>query len=145
MIHCVIASSSELSWWVSWKIQQTRAGGCCWGLEEKWRIVFFLSRICSPGDQNVVFCCWKNRIHGKSVQVSVGTVFLWSFTIPVLFSCSLACLNLPVVICSCSNYVIQHAVKYSQMLVANFLKSRKKKLIFSLFFICTSETCGSDY
>ena len=73
---------------------------------------FFLSRICSPGDQNVVFCCWKNRIHGKSVQVSVGTVFLQSFKhCPCTFSCSLACLNLPVVICSFNSNVIQHAVK----------------------------------
>lgn len=56
-------------------------------------------------------------------------LFFSEVLLSLYFSCSLACLNLPVVICSCSNYVIQHAVKYSQMLVANFLKSRKKKLI----------------
>lgn len=47
----------------------------------------------------MVFCCWKNRIRGKSVQVSVAAVFLLSFKrCPCTSSCSLACLNLLVVI-----------------------------------------------
>lgn len=33
----------------------------------------------------MVFCCWKNRIHGKSVQVSVGTFSEVLNTLPVLF------------------------------------------------------------
>lgn len=136
MLHCVIASSSELSWWVSWKIQQTRVTVAVEGWKRSGELFFFFQGSVVPEIK-----MWFSVVGRTKSVVSLFRFLLGLFfsevlnTIPCTFFCSPACLNLPVVICSCSNNVIEHAVKHSQMLVANFLKSRKKK---TNFLACSS-------